>query len=678
MSEKSVEDKVAEVKTNRAPIICVTHKQERSSISSQIVGVSTADYNTKRSRSTGDRNASLSEYLADPIAAVRQQSPVLTRSRSEGTCLKFQHINGHQQQFSSAVSELEPDLFNRRIRQSRSTLQFSQDPDAPCSEIQKASASQSENEVVGTFCEVSRVDAVLEQDMIDFYLLKNGNVVAPQVEICSIYASQPYCKARNGLCDSNIGSKCGDILHIEGVDHDSCTESKVDDSHAESGMGGSHKRSEGDDFHSENRVDSHIESTESRVSDFRAESGTTESHIGHTAGDFHMESRVGDLLAESGIHDFHEEKVGDSHAENVAGCPHSCIGTRDSCSGNEISEYSFSKGQIEGDLHSLYMAADSQSEAEFLDVCQSSGRENALFNSKLDVSVASGLQSEEENKSQVQKKWRHRYSSSDRGHFVVRSFSPVLTRSKSRLVLRNKKCTVWRFPKYEYSHLSHRARSRSRKENRKVSRQKGSCRDIFVQNKVTKNFVARNERKLPSTDSTSIAFSPVVKERYKSVDICGQSPWKEQNKSCSWNGNTEQSAIENASNSLVFSSKCKDNMQTEGNTVVTQECVTEKLDNPTGDVSGVMAVSNGSGGTGQDLHSDGMMRCSRVTTGVDQILLNGRILNHQPFSEVCMNDVVKIKAKALTARKFRPPSAAEILQRTMMKQLQSLYNFFKS
>jgi hypothetical protein len=558
---------------------------------------------------------------------------------------------------------------------------------------------------------VSGVGDVLEQDMIDFNLLKNRNVDAPQVEICSVYGSQPDCEAQNGVCDSNIGSRDGDSLHTESVVHDSHTESQVDDSHAQSGMADSHTQSRAGDFHTESRVDSHIESglgdscAESGMTESHTESRACDTHIVSRVGDFHAESRVGDSHVESGVGNSHaestvddshvESEVGDSHPENGAGdshtesgvCDshvesgvgdsHSWIGIRDPCSECGIFECSCSRNGIEGDLHSLYAATDSQSEAEILDVCQSSGRENMLGNTKLDGSVVAGLQSEEEEnkKSQVPKRWRHRSSNSHvRGHFIDKSFSPIVTRSNCRLMLRNKKCAACRFADSKYPQPSHRARSRSKKENCNMSRQV-SCRDIFVQNEVTKNIVTRNDRKVPPADSVSIASSPVVRKRYRSVDVHRQSPWKKRNRSFSWSVNTEQSALENASNSLIFTSECKDNMQTKSNTVITQECITENLDDAIIDASGVTVISNGSS-TAQDLHcSDGMKMCyNNITTGVDRISLSSRILNHRPFSEVCMNDVVRIKAKALAARKFRPSSTAEILQRKMMKELQGHYS----
>jgi hypothetical protein len=106
-----------------------------------------------------------------------------------------------------------------------------------------------------------------------------------------------------------------------------------------------------------------------------------------------------------------------------------------------------------------------------------------------------------------------------------------------------------------------------------------------------------------------------------------------------------------------------------------QECNTELvLDKPANDLNKVTVISNSSN-TSTENHSLGNVEkqtCyNNMITGVDKIL--SKVLDHRHSNELCMNDTVRMKAKALAARKFRPMSHTEDLQRKMMRELQSLH-----
>jgi hypothetical protein len=128
----------------------------------------------------------------------------------------------------------------------------------------------------------------------------------------------------------------------------------------------------------------------------------------------------------------------------------------------------------------------------------------------------------------------------------------------------------------------------------------------------------------------------------------------------------------------------------------TQKCNTEVVDKPANAISKVTLISNSNdvvvdnandvinmptafnnnSNASTESHSSGNVvkqtSCNSIITEVDKLLWSN-VIDHRVFSELCMNDIVRMKAKALVARKFRPASQTENLQRKMMRELQSLY-----
>jgi hypothetical protein len=651
MSEIPAGDtKVSLVERKRAASVNRTHKQKKSLSTFQTDRKSATgcldNANAKRGRSRRCSSASMSRCCVCPLTGLKPQSPVHTKSQNDQSYLKLQCIKGHQQQFPSAVT---PDTVNKGITHSRNTPQLLQKSDAPQAEIKKARAHhpevgderrhvsvsarsdssvgnigafRSQIQALGAFQGDSGVvgNSFSEQEVfMDFTLCKNGNFDASQVGIHSIHDLQSDCEVQNGVHDSGTGNRVGDS-HAESRDVESCTVN------GESGI---------DEFSAESRV-----------------------------GEVHVEGGVSDYNAVSG--------VGDSHAESRIDDAHSWVGIS-----HPSSEYGIYEGSCSG--------------GDVLDVSHSSGRKNPLVNARLDVSVIGGFQSGEQGKtaSQVQKGWRHKSrSSKDHRHLFIGSFSPAVTRSKSRHMMHSKQHAAQ--PSYcEYPKFSHQTGCCSRSEDHSVfksslSRNK-SCRDIFVQKRMTKKNSSRNERKVPPTNesccSMNIVHRPVVRKRYRSGDRCGRSPQKKRKQSFSWSTNVEQSNTEKADNFLTCTYDCKGIVQTKNHSKITQEYVTEMLDNPARDINKVTMIRNSSKpaqGHNSSSDTEKQMCCNNMTAGLDQISLNSRILDHQHFSELCMNDVVKMKAKALAARKFRPTSWAEDLQRKMMKELQSLYSSVQS
>jgi hypothetical protein len=213
-----------------------------------------------------------------------------------------------------------------------------------------------------------------------------------------------------------------------------------------------------------------------------------------------------------------------------------------------------------------------------------------------------------------------------------------------------------------------------------------SYKNVSVQNRMMKKTVAKNDRKVfPNSRcplNTSIALNHVVRRRFRSGDSFGGTPQKPRSRSISCSETLERP--------FSFTNEFKDNVLT------TQKCNTEVTDKPVNDINKVTLISNSntevvdnpnnviniltvfsnSSNTSTENHSSGNVEkqicCNNMITGVDKIL-RSKVLDHRPFSELCINDIVKMKAKALAARKFRPTSQVEDLQRKMMRELQSLY-----
>jgi hypothetical protein len=511
-----------------------------------------------------------------------------------------------------------------------------------------------------------------------------------------------------GVLDSHAEVGVGDVHADDGAD-DSHSEVGVDnihtenetddfqpvigvlDSHAEVGVGDFHADNGADDSHSEVGVDNIH--TENGTGDFQAEIvHDSQAEVG--VRDIHAENGASHFQAEMGVSDSHaeiafcdsspESGVHNSHARNGVGDCHSGVGIRDLCS-----EYGTNE-----DLRSVCGAVGLCSEVKVLDVSQSSGRENT----EPDVAVAVSVQSGEENKKTSQVPERQNLISNSSGskrRVFGRSYSLIVTRSKSRCVLRNKKRVSWLSPDFEYPLHIRQSRSQSRSEGRKVSRstfsRQKSYKDIFVQNKVMKKIVPKNARKVLANSrcpcNTSIDLSD-VRRRFRSGGSFGGTPQKPRTRSVSCSEAVEKP--------FIFTDEFKDNMLTKLLSQATQKCNTEVVDKPANDINKVTLISNSNNevvdnsnnviniltvfsnnsNTSTENHSSGNVEkqtCrNNMITGVDKIL-NSKVLDHRPFRELCINDIVKMKAKALAARKFRPTSQVEDLQRKMMRELQSLY-----
>lgn len=751
MSQMSSGDsEVALIERNRMSGIHQTCKQKRSLRSSQIAGERVPscpdNAHTVGSRSSREKNnTGLSKCSVDPVKGLRPRSPVYTRSRREGTFLKLRRINGRKRLFPSTVEShpaLEYNLFSRRLKQSRSTLQ---NVDASQSETEKASPSQydAENEVrtnsvsthgdssvgnictsnldsetVGAFHEVSGVfggpDSL--QVMVDDNL-KNRNVDASQVEMYAAHGSQISCGVQNGVCDSNMGTEVGDPHAAVGVGdsnvvNDSHAEIQLSDAHARSGVNDSHTEIVVIDSYAECIVgnshaergvgDSHSEigayntHTENGASDFQAELGIHDSHADGGADDSHSEVGVdnihtqegtGDSQAEIGVLGSHADIVVDNiHTQKGIGDSQAEVGVHNSHARNGVGD-----SQTESGISDCHSCVGVCSEVKVHDVSQSSGREST----EPDVAVTVSVHSGEENKKMSQVPKRQKLISNSSGskrRIFGRSYSLIVTRSKSRCELRNKKRVSWLSPDFEYPPHTRQSRSRSRSEGRKVSRSTfsrcKSYKNVFVQNRVMKKTVAKNDRKVFPNNrcpcDTTVALSDVVRRRFRSGDSFRGTPQKPRSRSVSCSETVEKP--------FNFTNEFKDNMLTKMLSQTTQKCNTEVIDKPTNDINKVTLISNSnnevvddpnnviniltvfsnSSNTSTENHSSGNVEkqtcCNNMITGVDKIFRT-KVLDQR----LCINDIVKMKAKALAARKFRPTSQVEDLQRKMMRELQSLY-----
>jgi hypothetical protein len=556
---------------------------------------------------------------------------------------------------------------------------------------------------------------------------KNRNVDAPQVEIYAAHDSQISCGVQNGVCDSNMRNEVGDPHAAVGVGESNV----VNDSHAEMQLSDSNVRSGVGDFHTESVIgscaecivgNSHAEigvdnaHTENGTSDsqaevgvhdsqpevgvdyfhaddgaddshsevgvdyFHADDGTDDSHSEIGVNNLHTENRTSDSQAEMVVSDSHaevafgdsnpESGIHNSHARNGAGECHSWVVIGDPCSEYGINE----------DLRSVCGSVGLCSEVKVLDVSQSSGREST----EPDLI-------EKKKTSQVPKRQKLiSNSSGSKRRIFSRSCSPVMTRSKSRCRLRHKKLSS----DFEYPLQSRQSRSRSRSEGRKVSRstfsRHKSYKDVCIQNGAMKKTVAKNDRKVfPNSRcpcDRSVAVSDRVRRRFRSGDSFRRTPQKPKCRSISCSETVEKP--------FSFTDEFKDNMLTEILLQTTLKCNTETTDKPA-NINKVTLISNSnnevvdnltnvinmstafsnSSNTSTENYSSGNLQkrtcCNDMSTVMDKILRN-EVLDHRPSSELCIDDIVKMKAKALPARKFRPMSQVEDLQRKMMRELQSI------
>ncbi|PNF34827.1 hypothetical protein B7P43_G03786 [Cryptotermes secundus] len=482
--------------------------------------------------------------------------------------------------------------------------------------------------------------------------------------------------------------------------HDSQPEVGVNNNHTQNGTGDSHAKVGVYDSHSEVVVDNiHTENgtsdsqAEIGIYDSQPEVGVSNNRTQNGTGDSQAETGVFDSHAKLRVYDFHaDDGADDSHSEVVVDNIHTENGTSDSQAECGIGGLSSEYG-INENLRSMCEAVGLCSEVKVLDVSQSSGRGS----SEPDV-AGINVQSGEKNRKTLQVPKRQKLipsSSGTRRRVFGRSYSLIVTRSKSRCELRNRKYVSWLSPDFEYTLHTRQSRSQSRSEGCKVSRSTFSrhktYKDVFVQNRVMKKTVAKNDRKgFPNGRcpcDTSIAVSDMVRRRFRSGDSFRGTAQKPRSRSVSCSETVEKS--------FRFTNEFKDNM-TKILSQTTQKCNSEVIDKPANDINKVTLNSNSSNevvdnpnnivsiltafsnssSTSTEDHSSGNVEkqtcCNNMITGVDK-LLRSEVLDHRPFSELCINDIVKMKAKALAARKFRPTSQVEDLQRKMMRELQSLY-----
>ncbi|KAJ4452333.1 hypothetical protein ANN_03858 [Periplaneta americana] len=165
------------------------------------------------------------------------------------------------------------------------------------------------------------------------------------------------------------------------------------------------------------------------------------------------------------------------------------------------------------------------------------GREN------VDVSITGDcFQCVESSKKVSPQKRKNKLISSNIRSFM-RPYSTVITRSKSRPILRSK---IFSRPSqlYVYPKLSHQTRFRRKNKNRQKHR---SRREIFVNSKVAKKVVERKVLTARQSRSRSVASSPVK---------CG-SPQKQKSRSFSCSEILGASALEVAGGSLISLRKCR-------------------------------------------------------------------------------------------------------------------------
>lgn len=200
---------------------------------------------------------------------------------------------------------------------------------------------------------------------------------------------------------------------------------------------------------------------------------------------------------------------------------------------------------------------------------------------------------------------------------------------------------------------------------------------------MTEKIVSKNDRKvLPDSKclcDTSIALSHMVRRRFRSGGNFRGTPYKRRSRSVS--------CSEAAEKPFIFTDEFIGNMLPKILSQTTQKCNTEVVDkpakvtlisnsndvvvdNPNNVINMLTAVSNNSNTCTENRSSGNVEKqacCNNIITEVDKIL-RSNVMDHRVFSELRMNDIVKMKAKALVARKFRP--ASQIL---MMRELRSLY-----
>jgi hypothetical protein len=578
--------------------------------------------------------------------------------------LKLRHIKGRKRLFPSAVEHFPALRFNRlkrKLKATRSSLLSLQDSNVSQSDIEKAIASQFDDENV----------AISVSTQGDVSL---GSIYTFDSDIGTVGA---FCEV-NGADDSHAAVGVGEL-------------NVLDDSHAEIQMS---------DSYAENEViDSLTESfrfslTENVVGDFHAEIvgdyhseiGIDNTHTDNGAGDFQAEMRAGDSHADLG--DYHSEiSIDNIHTEKGAGDFHAEVALGDTNPESGVCN-SHARNGVD-DCHSWYGIGGLCSEVKALDVSQSSGRENA----EADMAVARSFQLEEEEKKIPQVPERQKLvanSSETKHHLFGRPHTPIVTRSMSKCLLRNKKRVSWHSADFEYPLHGHKLSSQRGSEGYKVSSSTSSrlksYKDVFIRKKVTEKIVSKNDSKCPP--GTSIALNHMVRRRFRSGGNFRGTPHKPRSRSVS--------CSEVAEKPFIFTDEFKGNMLPKILLQTTQKCNTEVVDKPANDINKVTLMRNSNdivldnpnnainilttvgnnGNTSTENHSSGDVEkqacCNNIITKVDKILTSN-VLDHQVFNELCMNDIVKMKAKALAARKFRPASQIENLQRKMMRELQSLY-----